>query len=491
MYDLFIIGGGINGCGIAADAAERGLKTGLAEMNDLASATSGGSSKLIHGGLRYLEHYEFSLVRKALSEREILLNKAPHLIKPMRFRIPLSPLLRPAWMIRIGLYLYDHLAKRSVLPGSTSVAFDAESPLKPQYKQGFEYSDAHTDDGRLVLANALQAKACGADIHTYTRCIDVKRHTGYWTLTLESQDSQERIIVKTKTLVNATGPWCSDLFGSVLPMKAPKLIRKVKGSHIVVPALTNKPYAYLMQNDDKRVVFVIPYLGEFSLIGTTDVDYPGEPSKVAIDDSEIDYLLDVTNRYFKQSIRKDDILQTYSAVRPLMDEEIENPQAVTRDYHLEVTKDRDLAPLVSVFGGKLTTYRLLALGVMKALKPYFPDLKESQTATSVLPGGMPYSWQQAQLDFEWMPLDALKTLHARHGSRVPDVLEGAKTVADLGTDFGHGLYEQEIDFMMDEEWAMTAEDILHRRTHAAYHLDAKQQQAVADYVKLRLSISAA
>ena len=485
MYDLFIIGGGINGCGIAADAAERGLKTGLCEMNDLANATSSGSSKLIHGGLRYLEHYEFSMVRKALSERETLLKKAPHLIKPMRFRIPLSPLLRPAWMIGIGLYLYDHMGKRSVLQGSARIHFDADSPLLPQYTQGFEYSDAHTDDARLVLANALQAKQHGADILSYTRCISVKRHSNYWTLTLESQVDKERLIVKTKTLVNATGPWCSDLFGTVLPMTAPKLIRKVKGSHIVVPAISDKPFAYLMQNNDQRVVFVIPYLNQFSLIGTTDVDYPGDPGKVAIDDTEVDYLIEVTNRYFKKTLTRDDVVATYSAVRPLMDEEIGNPQAVTRDYHLEKTHERDQAPLVSVFGGKLTTYRLLALGVLKALKGQLPKHADSQSEHSILPGGEPYDWAQAQAAFGWIPQDVLETLHERHGSRLPQMLGTAQTLTDLGVHFGHSLYAREVDFFMDEEWACHAEDVLLRRTHEALFLDADQQQAVADYMAQR------
>lgn len=486
MYDIFIIGGGINGCGIAADAAERGLKTGLCDMNDLASATSSGSSNLIHGGLRYLEHFEFSLVRKALSEREILLKKAPHLIRPMRFRIPLSRLLRPPWMIGIGLYFYDHLSKRSVLQDSARIHFDADSPLLPQYKRGFEYSDAYTDDARLVLANALQAKQHGADIMPYTRCVAATRHHHYWTLTLESQVDKERLIVKAKTLVNATGPWCSDLFGTVLPMTAPKHIRKVKGSHILVPKISDSPYAYLMQNNDQRVVFVIPYLNQFSLIGTTDVDYPGDPSKVAIDDTEVDYLIEVTNRYFKKRITRDDVIGTYSAVRPLMDEEIDNPQAVTRDYHLETTHERDMAPLVSVFGGKLTTYRLLALGALKALKHHLPNLRNSQTEFSVLPGGAPYNWAQAQADFGWVPQGVLQALHGRHGSRLPQMLGTAKTLKDLGVHFGHCLYGREVDFFMDEEWARTADDVLLRRTHEALFLDTDQKQAVADYIEQRL-----
>lgn len=482
MFDIFIIGGGINGCGIAADAAERGLKTGLCEMHDLASATSGGSSKLIHGGLRYLEYYEFGLVRKALAEREILLNKAPHLIKPLRFRIPMSPLLRPAWMIRIGLFFYDHLAKRSILPDSAHIRFDTDSPLKPQYVHGFEYSDAYTEDTRLVLANALHAKAHGADIQNYTKCVAVTRQSDHWTLTLRSQLTGDTRTVMTRALVNAAGPWCSDLFDDVIPLAAPKQVLKVKGSHIIVPALHDRPYAYLIQNTDKRVIFVIPYLERFSLIGTTDVSFDGDPSAAAISDAEIDYLLEVTNTYFKQTLSREDIKSTYSAVRPLMDEEEDNPQAVTRDYHIEHTVDRSQAPLVTVFGGKLTTYRVLAKAVIDQLHSRFPDLSDCVSADSLLPGGEAYTLTDAQLDFPWATPALLQQLLNRHGSGTRILLRGLNSEKALGQHFGHHLYAHEIDCFIQNEWAETAEDVLHRRTQHYLFLDLNQQRAVVDYM---------
>lgn len=358
--DLIVIGGGINGAGIAADAAGRGLSVLMLEARDLACATSSASSKLIHGGLRYLEHYEFRLVSEALAEREVLLKMAPHLAFPMRFRLPHRPHLRPAWMIRIGLFMYDHLGKRTSLPGSTGLRFGAESVLKPEIVRGFEYSDCWVDDARLVLANAQMVVRKGGEVRTRTRAISAKRENGLWIVEAEDIDTGEKFTWQARGLVNATGPWVKHFFDEGMHLRSPYGIRLIKGSHIVVPRVHTQKQAYILQNEDKRIVFVIPWMDEFSIIGTTDVEYNGDPQKVAIDDNEINYLLNAYNAHFKKTLSRDDIVWTYSGVRPLCDDESDSPQAITRDYTLDIHDEQGQAPLLSVFGGKLTTYRKLA-----------------------------------------------------------------------------------------------------------------------------------
>ncbi len=382
--DLIVIGGGINGAGIAADAAGRGLSVLMLEAQDLACATSSASSKLIHGGLRYLEHYEFRLVSEALAEREVLLKMAPHIAFPMRFRLPHRPHLRPAWMIRIGLFMYDHLGKRTSLPGSTGLRFGANSVLKPEIKRGFEYSDCWVDDARLVLANAQMVVRKGGEVLTRTRATSARRENGLWIVEAEDIDTGKKYSWQARGLVNATGPWVKQFFDEGMHLPSPYGIRLIKGSHIVVPRVHTQKQAYILQNEDKRIVFVIPWMDEFSIIGTTDVEYKGDPKAVKIEESEINYLLKVYNTHFKKQLSRDDIVWTYSGVRPLCDDESDSPQAITRDYTLDIHDENGKAPLLSVFGGKLTTYRKLAEHALEKLTPYYQGIGPAWTKESVL-----------------------------------------------------------------------------------------------------------
>lgn len=372
--DLIIVGGGINGTGIATDAAGRGLSVLLLEAQDLACATSSASSKLIHGGLRYLEHYEFRLVSEALAEREILLKLVPHIAFPMRFYLPHQPHLRPAWMIRIGLFMYDHLGKRTNLPASKGLYFPPESVLKPELVRGFEYSDCWVDDARLVVVNAQKIVELGGEVRTRTKVVRAWREQGLWMV--EALDAKNKKIYtwRAKGLVNATGPWVNQFFDNALKIHSPYSIRLIKGSHIVVPKVHNQPQAYILQNEDHRIVFVIPWLSDFSIIGTTDVEYHGDPKDVKIDDGEIHYLLKVYNDHFKKPLNRSDIVWSYSGVRPLYDDESDSPQAVTRDYTLNISDEQGKAPLLSVFGGKLTTYRKLSEHALEKLNHYYPGL---------------------------------------------------------------------------------------------------------------------
>lgn len=372
-YDLVVVGGGINGVGIAADAAGRGLKVALFEARDLASATSSNSSKLIHGGLRYLEHYEFRLVKEALAEREVLLGMAPHIARPMRFRLPHRPHLRPAWMIRAGLFLYDNLAKRDKLKGSCGVRFLPQDGLTAGISKGFEYSDAWVDDARLVVLNAMMARDKGADVQTRTRCVKAVRGSKHWTLTLE-REGGEQFNVTCRGLVNAAGPWVKTFYDESLHEKSPRGIRLIKGSHMIVPRIHEREEAYILQNEDNRIVFVIPYQQDYSLIGTTDVEHKGSPREAKISDAEINYLCKVVNAHFTRQIAPKDVIWIYAGVRPLCDDESDSPQAVTRDYTLELSGESDGAPLLSVFGGKLTTYRKLAQAACNKLKPWFSQM---------------------------------------------------------------------------------------------------------------------
>ncbi len=377
-YDLVVVGGGVNGTGIAADASGRGLNVLLCEKNDLASATSSSSSKLIHGGLRYLELYEFGLVKQALAEREVLIENAPHIIKPLRFILPHQPHLRPAWLIKSGLFLYDHLAKRNTLEGSHAITFTQDSPLVPEIKQGFEYSDGWVDDARLVVLNAKVAEQHGADIHTYTKCISLSRAEHDWQVILEDDQKKHRT-VRAKAIVNAAGPWVSLLFEQIEHIQAPQKTRLIKGSHIIVPKIYDHAKAYILQKQDGRIIFILPFEDEFSLIGTTDIEFNDAPEKAEIDEQEIEYLLSETNRYFIKQTSPQDIIMCYSGVRPLMDDESVDAQKVTRDYTIEVDAIANKLPLVSVFGGKITTYRKLSESVVDKLQPTFPMMKAKWT----------------------------------------------------------------------------------------------------------------
>jgi len=487
VYDVAVIGGGINGVGIAADAAGRGLSVFLCEKDDLASHTSSASSKLIHGGLRYLEHYEFRLVREALAEREVLLAKAPHIVKPMRFVLPHRPHLRPAWMIRAGLFLYDHLGKREKLAGSKSLKFGADSPLKAQITKGFEYSDCWVDDARLVVLNAMAAREKGAHVHTQTRCVSARRSKGLWHLHLERADGS-LFSIRAKALVNAAGPWVAKFIKDDLKLDSPYGIRLIQGSHLIVPKLYEGEHAHILQNEDQRIVFTIPYLNQFTLIGTTDREYTGDPAKVTITDGETDYILNVVNAHFKKQLSRDDIVHTYSGVRPLCNDESDNPSAVTRDYTLALSGGTDEAPLLSVFGGKLTTYRKLAESALAQLAPYFKDIRPSWTAHATLPGGEDMSTPQALSEairkkYDWVPGAIALRWATTYGSRTWRLLEGVQGLSDMGEHIGGGLYTREVDYLCSEEWAINAEDILWRRSKLGLFTTEAEQQKLRSYLE--------
>ncbi|MFS0828271.1 glycerol-3-phosphate dehydrogenase [Pseudomonas phoenicis] len=488
-YDVAVIGGGINGVGIAADAAGRGLKVFLCEKDDLAQHTSSASSKLIHGGLRYLEHYEFRLVREALAEREVLLAKAPHIVKPMRFVLPHRPHLRPAWMIRAGLFLYDHLGKRKRLGASRSLRFGPGYPLKPAITRGFEYADCWVDDARLVALNAMTAREHGADIRTRTRCLSAQRVDGLWHVELEHGDGR-RESIKARALVNAAGPWVAKFIKDDLQLTAPYGIRLIQGSHLIVPRLYEGEQAYILQNEDQRIVFCIPYLDRFTLVGTTDREYSGDPANVAITEAETDYLLNVVNAHFNHQITRSDIKHTFSGVRPLCNDESDNPSAVTRDYTLALSDEGGKAPLLSVFGGKLTTYRKLAESAMVRLKPFFNEMGNGWTASAPLPGGEDMTTVAALVEallarHTWLSAEIAHRWAQTYGSRVWTLLEGVNGPEDLGLRMGAGLFAREVDYLCKHEWAVKAEDILWRRTKLGLVTTPAEQQALQDYLAQR------
>jgi len=481
-YDLLVVGGGINGTGIARDAAGRGLSVLLCEQHDLASHTSSASTKLIHGGLRYLEGFHFALVRKALQEREVLLASAPHIMWPLRFVMPHDSHLRPAWIIRAELLLYDHLAKRRRLAASASLDLrrhPAENPLESKYTRGFIYSDGWTDDARLVVLNARDAVEHGASVLTRTRCTRVELRDGAWQARLTSPTGESQVSVRA--VVNATGPWVSRFLTESATARSERSVRLVKGSHIVVPQLFRHRFAYIFQNIDRRIVFAIPYEEEFTLIGTTDVDYHGEPGDVHIDESEIRYLCDTVNRYFARKATPAEVVWSYCGVRPLLDDKAGDPSSVTRDYKLEL--EREDAPLLSVFGGKITTYRRLAETAVDMLAPRLgcrrgPWTAEAKLPGGDLPGGSPARFlRSVERRWPWLPA-SLRTRYARsYGTRIERVIGDARRLQDLGEEVLPQLYAREIDYLRREEWAQTAEDILWRRSKLGLHLppDAAQR----------------
>ena len=488
-FDLFIIGGGINGTGIAAEASRYGVRVGLCEQADLASATSSASSKLIHGGLRYLEHYEFRLVKEALAEREVLLKAAPHLISPLRFVLPHRPHLRPAWMIRMGLFMYDHLSQRNQIPGSKSLTFENEpnNPLANSITRGFEYYDCQVDDARLVVANALLAQQNGAQIHTQTACIGAQRKQGLWHITLQDKLTGTQHHCTAKALVNAAGPWAQSFIENQMQATSPRQIRLIKGSHFVTKKLYEGDHAYILQNEDQRIVFVIPYQNDYSLVGTTDKEYQGDPSQVSMDDEEESYLVEVINQHFKQPITQDDILWRYSGVRPLCDDESDSPSATTRDYTLELNS-QDNTPLLSIFGGKITTYRRLALSAMAKLRPFLPQLGSNHHAAP-LPGGdlgeTPFEVWAAliQQQYHWLPADLCQRWCKAYGTRIHELLEGCESMAQLGRHFGADLYEKEVLFLQQTEWAHCAEDILWRRSKLGLQFHPQQVEQLERFLQ--------
>jgi glycerol-3-phosphate dehydrogenase len=484
LVDIAIIGGGINGAGIARDAAGRGLKVLLCEKGDFAEGTSSRSGKLVHGGLRYLEYYEFRLVREALIEREVLLASAPHIIWPMRFVLPHSQEQRPAWLIRAGLFLYDHLGGRKQLPPSRSLNLAqavAGGALRPEFRRGFEYSDCWVDDARLVILNLIDACSHGALILPRTRAVRARRAGDIWLLEMRGEDGGTNV-VQARALVNAAGPWVQDVVQDVAELKSAHNVRLVKGSHIVVPKFWDGPHAYLLQNDDRRVIFVNPYEGDLALIGTTDLPYAGRAEDVAIDDAEIDYLLGVLRRYMRTPPQPRDIVHAFSGVRPLYDDNAENPSAVTRDYVFEIDGDPGAPPLLSIFGGKITTYRKLAEHALGRLAPWFSKMMPAWTAGAPLPGGdiggaFADFTARLQRDYPELPNALLLHYGRLYGTRARDLLGAARTSTDLGRYFGGNFYEREASYLRDTEWATTAADILDRRTKHGLHLTPTQRAA--------------
>jgi glycerol-3-phosphate dehydrogenase len=473
VLDLLVVGGGINGVGIARDAAGRGLSVMLVERDDLASHTSSWSSKLIHGGLRYLEHYEFRLVREALIEREVLLRAAPHIVWPLEFILPHSPEQRPAWMIRLGLLLYDHLGGRELLPRSRRVTVEGTpygAPLKPWVRTAFSYADCAVDDSRLVALNAIDARERGAVIRTRTACVGAERGAEGWRIRLRDGERGTVEEVACRALVNATGPWVSRLLQHELGLDTRSRVRLVKGSHIVTRRLHDGAHAYILQHEDGRIVFVIPYRDEFSLIGTTDVPYDGDPAAVAITPEETDYLCRVVSRYFRPEIAPEDVVWAYAGMRPLYDDASANPSAVTRDYVFDLDTGPGRAPLLSVFGGKLTTYRKLAEHALEKLQPVMGFAAGPWTATAHLPGGdIPNADFAGFLErflatHPWLPAAVARRLARNYGTRAARILDGRQCLDHLGAHFGGGLYEAELEYLRREEWARDAEDVIWRRT---------------------------
>ncbi len=504
--DVLIVGGGINGCGIARDLSGRGWRVVLCEKDDLAAHTSSSSTKLIHGGLRYLEYYEFSLVRKALQEREVLLKSAPHIMWPLRFVMPHDPSMRPAWMIRFGLLMYDHLARREVLPGSRAVDLRrhmAGAALKPEFRRGFVYSDGWVDDARLVVLNAIDARARGAQVLTRTRCISAQRSAEGWTAVLEGPEGQRA--VHARAVVNAAGPWAEAfLRGAAHPAQGEALatrhLRLVKGSHIVVPRVFGHDHAYIFQNPDKRIIFAIPYEYDFTLIGTTDIELQGDdPGAARIGDDEVEYLCSQASRYFKKAVLPSDVVWTYSGVRPLLDDDSGDPSAVTRDYMLE--SNTEAAPLLSVWGGKITTFRKLAEDAADEVGRMLGDTRMPWTEGAFMAGGDLSAWiggtsrtSRPDDDFErfvdavrkkypWLEFILARRLARAYGARVAEVIGDARSMADMGPAVAPGLHERELHYLRDEEWAWSGDDVLWRRSKLGLHFTRMEREQVNTWME--------
>jgi glycerol-3-phosphate dehydrogenase len=491
-YDLAIIGGGVNGCGIARDAAGRGASVVLFEQDDLASATSSRSTKLVHGGLRYLEFYEFRLVHEALRERDVLWRLAPHIVRPLRFVLPHHDGMRSRWLLRLGLFLYDHIGGRKLLPRTRSLDLANDvvgRPLKPRYRRAFEYSDCWVDDARLVVLNARDAAERGADIRPRTHVISASRAKDHWEVQVAEASSGRRQTVTACVLVNAAGPWAGEVAANVVHARASVPVRLVQGSHIVVPRLFSHEKCYVFQNADGRIVFVLPFEHDFTLIGTTDRDYHGDPAAVGPSAEEIAYLCTVVSEYFRQPIRIGDVVWAYSGVRPLQDDGATKAQEATRDYTLALDASPARAPLLSVFGGKITTYRVLAELAMNQLKGHLPAAERPNwTGRVPLPGGdFPHDGYEALVDailraHAYLEPGLARRLVRAYGTRAARLLDGARSMADLGTMFGADLSEREVAYLMREEWATTADDVLWRRTKLGLRFSAAEKAALQDFM---------
>jgi glycerol-3-phosphate dehydrogenase len=487
-FDLAVIGGGINGAGIARDAAGRGLRAVLLEQNDLASGTSSASSKLIHGGLRYLEHGEFRLVRAALAEREVLLRAAPHLIRPLRFVLPLNPQRRSPLLLRLGLLLYDWIGRRKILPGTRHldlVTDPAGHPLRNTFAEAFEYSDCFADDARLVVLNAMDATERGASIRTRTRCVRAERGEA-WRLVLNARGRRDELTARV--VVNAAGAWVETVAGTVLRQQpARSQVRLDKGSHIVVRRFYDHDRAYILQTADRRVVFAIPFERDFTLIGTTDQNFAGDPAAVAATGPEIDYLCSVVNEYFRASITAADVVWAFAGVRALYDDGARKPQDVGRDYALVLGERFGEAPLLTVYGGKITTYRRLAEDALDRLAHFFPQSRR-WTANAPLPGGdFPHDGVEALVrrtlqQWPFLGEDHARRLAHAYGTRVRNVLGDAARLDDLGQRFGADLTAAEVRYLMQREWAQSADDVLWRRSKLGLRLSEAQAAALAGFM---------
>ncbi|MRG72481.1 glycerol-3-phosphate dehydrogenase [Alphaproteobacteria bacterium HT1-32] len=496
--DIFIIGGGINGCGIARDAAGRGFRVAVAEMNDLASGTSSWSTKLVHGGLRYLEHYEFRLVREALKEREVLWKMAPHIIWPLRFVLPHHKDLRPAWLLRLGLFIYDHLGGRKLLPATRTLDMTRDitaQPLKPLFSRGFEYSDCWVDDARLVALNAQDAADRGAQIRTRTKVTSARRENGMWNIHTLDRATGTETVTTARLLVNASGPWVDQVLSGAAGWDKAQNVRLVQGSHIVVRKMFDHDRCYIFQNADGRIIFAIPYQQDFTLLGTTDHDFSGDPAKAAITAEETDYLCRAASDYFRQAVTPDDIVWTYAGVRPLFDDGASKAQEATRDYVLREEGSTSEGILINIFGGKITTYRRLAESVLEKIEQALGQRQPAWTATSTLPGGdFPATGFEAlhrdfMTSFPFLEPDHARRLLRQYGTNARTIIGEARSASDLGQHFGADLYQAEVDYLTAREWARTAEDILWRRTKLGLITDEADHIRLQDYLSQREQLS--
>ncbi|MBB3934266.1 glycerol-3-phosphate dehydrogenase [Aureimonas phyllosphaerae] len=487
--DVLVVGGGINGVGIARDAAGRGLSVVLCEKDDLAEGTSSRSGKLVHGGLRYLEYYEFRLVREALIEREVLLRSASHIIWPMRFVLPHSPEDRPAWLVRLGLFLYDHLGGRKKLPGTRTLDMlrDPEgAPILDKYPKGFEYSDCWVDDARLVTLNAVDAAERGAEVLTRTACTSARREGDVWAVEVRDETTGETRRLRARCIVNAAGPWVNDMVGRVAGRNSRRNVRLVKGSHIIVPKFWRGEHAYLVQNTDKRVIFINPYEGDKALIGTTDIAYEGRAEDVKADESEIAYLLAAVNRYFKEKLRREDVLETFSGVRPLFDDGKGNPSAVTRDYSFDLDEDGG-APMLNIYGGKITTFRELAEHAIEKLAKFFPAMGKAWTGNATLPGGdiedadFIQFCETMRTRYPWMGREMIHRFGRLYGTRMQAIVGSATSAEGLGRRFGRRLFEAEVRYLVAHEWAERPQDILWRRTKEGLHMTPAERAEFTEW----------